>query len=153
MIRVCLIFCCSFLLSARGHCPAMDIEYIRTHYGKAVSDKELCASMIATLEKTEKNDVELAYWGALQTIWANHVLNPVSKLNTFYNGRANIEKAISRQNNNVEIRFIRLSVQKNCPGFLGYNKNIQEDEVFLRANKKNIASEELLKMVEKLLNA
>jgi hypothetical protein len=130
-----------------------DLEYIRAHYEQAVSDEKLCHEMIQDLEKEETpTNTHLAYLGGLQTIWANHVSNPLSKLNTFKKGKASIEKAIQKDSNNVEIRLIRLSVQKNCPAFLGYSKNITEDEKFIRSNKEKINSLSLLKMIDTVLN-
>lgn len=48
----------------------------------------------------------MAYLGGLQTIWANHVFSPISKLNTFKEGKKNIEQAIKKEPENVELRFI-----------------------------------------------
>lgn len=129
-----------------------DLNEVRSSYSKAVLDKKLCEKMIEELELSkEKSVIALAYLGAYQTIWANHVFNPLSKLATFKNGKNNIELAISKEPENVEIRYIRLSVQKNSPSFLGYNNNLKEDKDFLVKNKKNINSDFLQKNIETLL--
>ena len=129
-----------------------DLNEVRTSYSKAVLDKKLCKKMIEELELSkEKSVIALAYLGAYQTIWANHVFNPLSKLATFKKGKNNIELAISKEPENVEIRYIRFSVQKNSPSFLGYNNNLKEDKDFLVKNKKNINSDFLQKNIETLL--
>lgn len=129
-----------------------DLNEVRSSYSKAVLDKKLCEKMIEELELSkEKSVIALAYVGAYQTIWANHVFNPLSKLATFKNGKNNIELAISKEPENVEIRYIRFSVQKNSPSFLGYNNNLKEDKDFLVKNKKNINSDFLQKNIETLL--
>ncbi|WP_313216128.1 hypothetical protein [Soonwooa sp.] len=129
-----------------------DLNEVRTSYNKAVLDKKLCKNMIDELELSkEKSVIALAYLGAYQTIWANHVFNPLSKLATFKKGKNNIELAISKEPENVEIRYIRFSVQKNAPSFLGYNNNLKEDRDFLVKNKKNINSDLLQKNIETLL--
>ena len=129
-----------------------DLNEVRSSYNKAVLDKKLCKKMIEELELSkEKSVIDLAYLGAYQTIWANHVFNPLSKLATFKKGKNNIELAISKEPENVEIRYIRFSVQKNAPSFLGYNNNLKEDRDFLVKNKKNINSDLLQKNIEKLL--
>ncbi len=130
----------------------MDIELVRQNYGLAASNETLCNKMIEELKTNDKNTIYLAYLGAYQTIWANHVLSPFSKLNTFNAGVKNIEKAIKKDPNNVEIRFLRYSVQKNAPSFLGYNKEKAEDEKFLKKSKEDIKSKILLKMINDLLN-
>lgn len=130
----------------------LDLEYIRTNYEQAVSDKKLCENMITALEKTAPTNVHLAYLGALQTIWANHVINPFSKLSTFKKGKATIEKAVKNDSDNIEIRYVRLSIQQNCPAFLGYNKNIKEDKEFLKKNKETVTSVSLQNLINSLLN-
>ena len=129
-----------------------DLNEVRASYSKAVLDKKICKKMIEELELSkEKSVIALAYLGAYQTIWANHVFNPLSKLATFKKGKNNIELAISKEPENVEIRYIRFSVQKNAPSFLGYNSHLKEDKDFLVKNKKNINSDLLQKNIETLL--
>lgn len=128
------------------------LDEVRVNYNKLVSDKELCKKMILELEEAKNNSAtHLGYLGGLQTIWANHVFSPISKLNTFKQGKKNIEQAIKKEPNNVELRFIRLSVQKNAPAFLGYNSNIKEDIQFIKNNRSEIKSEILNKHIEPLL--
>jgi hypothetical protein len=148
------VFCYSICLIFSVNCfgSSLDLDYIRNHYEQVLSDKKLCEDMINELEKVTPTTVELAYLGGLQTIWANHVSNPFSKLRTFNKGKATIEKAVRSDSNNVEIRLIRLSIQKNCPAFLGYTKNIKEDEEFVRINKEQISSLPLLKLLNTVLN-
>lgn len=129
---------------------SMDLESIRLNYGKAVSDKKLCKTMIAQLDKSTQSPVHLAYLGAFQTIWANHVTNPISKLQTFNRGKKNIEAAVISQPDDAEIRFIRLSVQKNCPSFLGYRSNMEEDKRIIQANNNYITSALLKRMIADL---
>lgn len=129
-----------------------DLNEVRLSYSKDVLDNKLCEKMIEELELSkEKSVIALAYLGAYQTIWANHVFNPLSKLATFKKGKNNIELAISKEPENVEIRYIRFSVQKNSPSFLGYNSHLKEDKDFLVKNKKNINSDLLQKNIETLL--
>jgi hypothetical protein len=146
------LFLCSVCLLFSIKSLGLDLEYIRNNYQQAVTDKKLCETMIAALEETASTNVHLAYLGALQTIWANHVFNPFSKLSTFKKGKATIEKAIKNDSENVEIRYVRLSIQQNCPSFLGYNKNIKEDKEFLKKNKETVTSVDLTKMINSLLN-
>ena len=129
-----------------------DLNEVRASYSKAVLDKKICKKMIEELELSkEKSVIDLAYLGAYQTIWANHVFNPLSKLATFRKGKNNIELAISKEPENVEMRYIRFSVQKNAPSFLRYNSHLKEDRDFLVKNKKNINSDLLQKNIETLL--
>lgn len=141
----------TFCLLVQFNVFAIELDYLRANYDKAVTDKKLCSQMIEDLKEAEQTPLFLAYLGALQTIWANHIFSPISKLNTFNQGKKNIEKAVSADKDNAEIRFIRLSVQKNAPSFLGYNSMIKTDEAFLKTHRTKITSELVQSKIDILL--
>lgn len=129
------------------------LDEVRVVYKKVLSDRALFEKMITELSETKNNSATyLGYLGGFQTSWANHVFSPISKLNTFKEGKKNIEKAIKKEPENVELRFIRLSVQKNAPSFLGYKSNVKEDTDFIKKNRNQIKSAVLEKNIEMLLN-
>lgn len=125
----------------------MDLEKVRVNYEKAVLDKTLCRKMIEDLSPHTESSIHLAYLGAFQVIWAKHIDNIISKFATFNKGKKNIETAVNAAPKNIEIRFVRLSIQKNCPSFLGYKNNIAEDITFLESHIRNIKSIRLRKMI------
>ncbi|MHA3787813.1 hypothetical protein ACX0HA_06330 [Flavobacterium hauense] len=127
-----------------------EIEKVRVNYAQAALNKALCREMIKKL-KDYNDPVQQAYLGAFQTIWAKHTLNPFEKLKTFKKGKANIEESVALAPLNAEIRLIRLSIQLNAPGFLGYNDNIEEDRNFILDNKSDIKSESLQKMIDECI--
>ena len=127
------------------------LEDIRNNYQLAVDDEEICRAMIQRLGDDPDDEIQLAYWGGFQTIWANHVANPIAKLNSFNKGKSNIDKAAKLAPDNLEVIFIRYSVQKNSPGFLGYKHHLKEDRIFLTENIRKITSPTLKKMVENVL--
>ena len=129
----------------------IDLDYVRSNYNKAVANKNLCARMIEDLKPVKSEPLYLAYLGGLQAIWANHVVNPIAKLNTFREGRKNIEKAVLKEPNNVEVRFIRFSIKKNAPFFLGYYSNIKSDKDFLKMHRNEITSRTVLKNIDEAL--
>lgn len=142
-----LILLCWLGLTKASAKNIEDMERIRFNYARAVSDKKLCRQMMAELDQNAAHPVHLAYLGAFRVIWAKHTLNPFARLNTFNKGKKDIERAVLEQPHNVEIRFIRLSVQKNCPSFLGYNTEIAQDSKFIDSNKNTITSTQLKKMI------
>ena len=66
----------------------------------------------------------------------------------FKEGISLIESAVKADGSNIEIRYIRMSVQENSPRFLGYHKNIDEDKEFILKNYKTISSTELKELVK-----
>ncbi len=141
-----------FLILAYLHPPSNEsyLQRVRANYILAANDRKICATMIQELAKNEDNAVIMAYLGGYKAIWAKHIINPFSKLSTFRKGTELIEKAVMNDRTNVEIRFIRLSIQKNCPFFLSYKKNIDEDTKFINANKNNIKSEHLRNILDNM---
>jgi hypothetical protein len=130
----------------------LKLEDLRVNFKEAISSEKTCKYYIDLLEKHKTdNSTYLAYFGAFQTIYANHVYNPINKLKYFNKGKENIEKAILLNQNDVDIRFIRYSIQKNCPKILGYRKNLIEDEKFLIENFNSISSDILKQMITNLL--
>lgn len=148
-----LLACAVFLVFTSHTAFDINLDDIRKNYQMAVSDKNVCRNMINSINSNTQDYVLLAYKGAFQTMWANHTYNPVSKYNTFIAGKKNIEKAVAFSPGNVEIIFIRYSIQKNIPEFLGYKSNMVHDEKFLKDNINSITSSELKKMVFAVLNS
>jgi hypothetical protein len=58
--------------------------------------------------------------------------NPASKLKLFKQGRKLLEGAIAENPDNAEFRFLRLIIQENAPGVLGYRNDEQKDSEFIR---------------------
>lgn len=130
---------------------AIDLNYIRNNYEKAVYSETLCRALIEELSVSESKPIYIAYLGAFQSIWANHTSNPFNKLNTFNKGKSNIEQAVKAEPNNVEIRFIRYSIQIKTPLLLNYNGNTVEDKKFIKENLKTINSPVLLEYIKKVI--
>ena len=128
------------------------LDSLRTYYLTVVTNKESCIKWMESAEKLqESNPIFKAYLGYIQTVRANHVINPINKLKTFNEGKSNIEKAIKLDSNCVEIRFLRLSVQKNAPNFLNYNQHIQADMQYIKKYKHLITSKLLLDNIQLLV--
>lgn len=124
---------------------------IRSNYPKALNDKQICNDMITILRKENLNTIEKGYYGAYLVIWANHIWNPMDKLSTFKKGKIVLENAIKEDPKNVELRFLRLSIQSNVPKILNYDQNIMSDLTFIKEHKDKIQTNELLKMVNELI--
>lgn len=138
------------LISAFGN--AQDLNKIRLQYPKAVEDNELVSQLDELLAGTQTTAVELlAYRGAINTLKAKFAKLKDEKKEFFKEGVALIEAAIKTQPENIEIRYIRLSVQKNSPKFLGYHKNIEEDKGFILNNFESIVSKDLRQVILEFL--
>jgi hypothetical protein len=69
----------------------------------------------------------LAYTGAIDALKAKHAFNPFTKFSRVLSSLNTLERAVNREPNNLEIRFIRFSILHNLPGFLGYGRERNDD--------------------------
>lgn len=72
---------------------------------------------------------------------AKYAFWPLSKLAYFREGKANLEKLIRLNPDNIELRFQRILVQTQIPSFLGYSSDIDTDMKTLLANTGDIEEE------------
>lgn len=82
------------------------------------------------LEMSEMSPLLLAYRGVARASMAECAFFPLTKLSYFNEGKAELEDAIKRDPDNVEIRFIRFAMQTNIPSLLMYD-DIVEDKTFI----------------------
>lgn len=86
------------------------------------------------LESTSDNSpLVTAYRGAAQTIEAIYVFWPLKKLDYLKEGLGIIASAISKDPDNLEIRYMRFSIVSNVPGFLGFGNLLEEDKPVILA--------------------
>ncbi|MCU4175887.1 hypothetical protein [Carboxylicivirga sp. N1Y90] len=65
---------------------------------------------------------------------AEYVSSPFSKLKFFNQGKHILEEYIKKNPNNIEARYVRIMVQSQLPGFLGYKNNMESDAAFIHTN-------------------
>jgi hypothetical protein len=125
---------------------------IRKQFHKGLKNKAEIEKIIKSLEvKTTKSAVELGYLGASKMVYAQFYVNPYNKLKSFKEGKLLLENAINEENKNPELIYLRYICSVNAPKFLNYNKNIQNDHLFLESSLKNIADSELKSLILSIL--
>ena len=114
------------------------ISEVRKMYKKASKSKEATIelhSKLATLKSTD-NYILLAYKAASLTLMAKHAKGFKSKKSYFKEGATLLESIIVKHPNDLELRFIRLTIQENSPKIVRYKKNINDDKLFIYSNLK-----------------
>lgn len=101
---------------------------------------------IARIEAGTPTSQAKAHKGALLMKKADFMKGAGNKVRMFKGGAALLEAEISRNPDNAEYRFIRLTIQEHAPGILKYNKNLREDKELIISNYKRL-SEELRKVI------
>ena len=111
----------------------------RTAFYKAMesNDQTLVDAQISELNLASSN-LKNAFLGAMIMKRAGIGGNPFYKLWLFKKGHGLLEDAIKENPNNTEFRFLRLMIQENAPGFLGYNDSEEKDSESIRNAYKSL---------------
>ncbi|MFN3444461.1 MAG: hypothetical protein ACK44D_01865 [Bacteroidia bacterium] len=128
----------------------LSITEVRNVYEKAIYSQQIAVDLIDKLNASNNNTF-LGYKGAVTMIMAKHVFSPYKKLNYFKNGKEILEQAILKEPLNIELRFLRFSIQSNSPKFLDYHSNLFSDKSFLLKEVKTINDTDLKQRITKFL--
>ncbi len=114
-------------------------------YKEAPNSKEITLQLVKELETIKKTDaaVLVAYKAASLTLLAKNSKGVKSKKAYFKEGVTLLEFIISENPKNIELRFIRLTIQEKTPKFLKYKANISEDKSFIYNQLKNVKNSNL----------
>ncbi len=111
---------------------------IRKMYVDASISKTNALKFYDALEKyDDNNETLLAYKGASIALKAKYLTSIKQKKEGFVKGITILEAVIKSNQNNLEARLIRLSIQENTPKILKYKDNIEADkkQIILLYNK------------------
>ncbi len=122
-----------------------DIESVREMYYHSIEDDKVANKFLNYFDTVDvKNNATLMGYNAVANfVQSKHSWNPYTKLEHFNAGKVQLEYAIIQEDENIELRFLRLSIQENLPSFLGYNSQIKADRSFLVDHLDQILDEDL----------
>jgi len=98
-------------------------------------NKELVNEQLTEL-KLAPADLKDAFMGTMIMKQAGLGGSPTTKLHLFKEGHKMLETAIKQNPDNAEFRFLRLMIQENAPGVLGYKNDMRKDSEFIRKSYK-----------------
>jgi len=106
-----------------------DINGLRKCFHESVLDEsKIDAFHKKVMSISMPNAVQTAYQAASFALLAKKVWNPIEKI-TFINRYGNlIDKAINSDPDNIEIRFLRLSIDYHTPMIIGRKNNVCSDK-------------------------
>ncbi|MBP8850190.1 MAG: hypothetical protein KBG80_06500 [Breznakibacter sp.] len=128
-----------FFLLTLGIASENEISTIRELYSKAAKSSEQAIVLSQKLSSvtTQSENLLVAYRGASFTLNAKYAKRVLDKVSLFKEGVKYIESAVKSDSANIEIRFVRFTVQENAPEIVGYKKNLQSDKRFILSNYKD----------------
>ncbi len=113
----------------------VDVNFLRAEYYKCVSDADRTRILQDKLIALKSNrPLVIGFIGALEALKAKHAWNPYKKMDHLSKAVATLDKAIKADPGNIEIRFLRYTVEYFVPAFLGYSKHVNEDKQVIIAN-------------------
>lgn len=112
------------------------IDEARKIYTESMDNKTTCEAAYAKFAsvKNSGNPLLTGYKGAVSVAMSKHGKAAKEKLAYFNEGKKLIESSILEDNKNVELRFIRFTIQTNVPPALKYNKEIANDKKYIIDN-------------------
>ena len=135
-----LIFVMILLLSnILSNAQCSELSIIRETYVSSQSDMKSCKE----LDNLTKNcspklaPVEFSYNIISHLMQCNFIFNPFVKYTTFTKSTQQLDSMIYLNPQYTEIRFLRYLVQLNCPRFLGYRTNLENDYKFIMSKIKS----------------
>ena len=111
----------------------LDISELRITYPKASSNVEIANELYDQLSSISLSDHPklIAYKGGVLSLKAKNSKTIKDKKMYFQESVQFLEAAVKNAPKDIEIRYVRLTVQEHAPKILKYNKNIDEDKSFI----------------------
>lgn len=122
----------------------ISLSEARLLYQKAAKERSAAEELLDRLEHVNKEKpILLAYKAGVTMMMAKYTFLPFGKLKRFNEGKKLLQQAINAGPEEVEIRFLRFSLQSETPGFLGYKDNMESDKDFLLSKFPSLQDAEL----------
>ncbi|WP_421941327.1 hypothetical protein [Pedobacter sp.] len=152
-----LLFSVLFVFkSAQGQLSGKEITVLKSDMVKAVENSRLTDSLFSRLDRLpNKTALITGYLGTLEALKAKHAWNPYNKIKYVSRSLKTMKKAIAMDKENMEIRFMRFSIEHFTPSFLGFSKDLDVDRKEIVKHYQNhnfgLADETLVKNVAKFM--
>ena len=104
-------------------------------------------------ESLTSKDITLrGYKGISFMLLSKHAYNPYTKISYFTKGSAILDQAIQEDNENIELRFLRYTIQCEAPIFLNYRSELSLDLKFIQTQVNNLKDFDLKKRINDYLD-
>ncbi len=118
------------------HTFSEELQTARTYYQQG-KDNNTAAENLKTFTETKLDKpIFKAYNGVSYAMMAKHHWNPYKKLEFVNKGLELLNQAITANAADVEMRFLRFSVEENLPSVVSFTSHIQADKTYILANIK-----------------
>ena len=151
-----LFVSCIVLFTSIGANIASNLELteVRSLYYASAEDFTSAKKFVERVQDitAQSQAVLQGYKGMGFMLLSKHKSNPFEKLNYFKQGTAWLESAIKQDSSNIELIFLRYTIQTNAPFFLGYSSNIHADLGLLRRSVRYMKDEDLQQRISEYIS-
>lgn len=127
-------------------------QQLRTLYYDASQSSRAADKFYGIMKETDAGSpLLLGYKGMAEFMKCYHSLNPVTKLSYFGKGKSNLDQAIQLDPDNIELRYLRFTVQTNIPFLLNYSSEVDEDKQVIIKNFSSLQDEELKQLIREYM--
>jgi hypothetical protein len=114
-------------------------SFNKTRYYEVMATEKMDAinEQLDVVKKTSRTDKD-AYEGALLMKKAGLVKGQ-ERLRLFKSGRSKLESSIKKDNNNAELRFLRIIIQEHAPKIVNYRGDLQKDAQVIQSSFKSLS--------------
>ena len=123
---------------------------VRDLYRQADASKKQSESFHVLLKDVSMADgpTLMGYKAASEALLSKYAQGIKNKKEEFDVAVSQLEKIIKNNPENIELYFIRLSIQENAPKILKYHNNINEDKSFILSNIERIDDKDLSRYLQ-----
>ncbi len=128
----------TLLLLASWSGATPDLPALRHQYAEAVQD-EAAALRFYTALKTYSgsNATVLAYRAVAEALQARYAWSPLVKLRAVKVADRLFTRAVATEPRNVEVRFLRFTVESSVPRYLGFSQHVADDRAYILAGARH----------------
>lgn len=140
MKRIISVFIfASIIITIDSVANRSSIDRLRKAFHESVLHPEELSVFLEVVESIQlPTPIERAYIGAAEALRARETWNPISKITHLNRFRALLAEAINEDAQNLEIRFLRYSIEFNIPKFLRSDIIMAEDKSVIMNEIMNI---------------
>lgn len=127
---------------------AQELAAERELYPVAHKDEQASTELLKLTAGADTSvATQMAYRGAALMVAAQFANGIGGKLKLFKEGKDLMAQAAHAAPESVEVRFLRMTVQENAPGFLQYKGDLQQDKEFILGHFRDVKDAGLKKMI------
>lgn len=118
-----------------------DVLQVKKRFYEAVNKPELAEEMVEffSSSKIQPADERYAWFAAAEALTAKNASAPWTKVSISKSALGKLQKAIDARPNDPYPSFLRMSVEKELPGFLGMSEHLDRDRSRIGTLLENMA--------------